>query len=291
MLANLQDYIIQSKLFKTFKVDDLLFVEYKCLVSEEAADIWTHDNYFAYVLGGRKKWKTKYGEYLVGSEEALFVTRGANTVYQYFEEPFFVLFIFMPDHFIRQVCSKYPKVIAGKTTRSSVTHSVIPLSVNKVLESYFQSLLSYFLQPKPPHRAILKLKLEELVLNILAQPDNDAIRQCFLRLAHNPKVNLEEVMKKHYSYPLSIEDYARLSARSLSSFRRDFKAVFGTTPAKWLMRERLAYSRFLLKTSDKTINEIIEESGFKNRSHFMKSFKKTFGMPPGQFRLLQTESE
>lgn len=284
MITNLQDFITQSKLFKTFSVDDLLFVEYKCLVKEKQSDIWTHHNYFAYVLGGQKKWKTQKKDYLVSSGEALFVKRGANAVYQYFDEPFFVLFIFMPDQFIQQTLAKYPELVKEVINSRSTDNAIIPLTINEVLEAFFQSLFSYFLQAKPPHQTLLKLKLEELVLNVLSQAGNETLRQCFLNMGKSPKVDLEEVMKIHYMYPLTIKDYARLCARSLSTFRRDFKAVFQMTPAKWLTQKRLEYSVFLLKTTDKNINEIIDESGFKNRSHFMKLFKQRYNLPPKQFR-------
>lgn len=284
MITNLQDYIQQSRLFKTFNIDDLLFVEYKCLINDQQSDIWAHHNYFAYVLGGQKKWKTPNGDYLVSSGEALFVQKGANSVYQYFDEPFFVLFIFLPDEFIRQTLSKYPDLLTTVESSEVPKDTIINLSLNEVLKSFFKSLFSYFLQPKPPHKSLLKLKLEELILNILTQRDNSTLRQCFLRMGQRPKVDLEEVMKTHYTYPLSIQDYARLCARSLSTFRRDFKTTFKTTPSKWLLKKRLAYSSFLLETTDKPVSEVIDESGFKNRSHFIKVFKETYGLPPNQFR-------
>lgn len=284
MIPNLQDIILNSRLFKTFSVDDLLFVEYKCLVDDHQAAIWTHHNYFAYVLGGQKMWITPEGNYHVSSGEALFVQKGANTVYQYFDEPFFVLFIFLPDEFIKKILAKYPEVIPTQVKNDQSEDAIIKLSNNEVLISFFDSLFSYFLQTKPPHPSLLKLKLEELILNILTQTDNQTLRHCLLRLGQSPKVDLETIMKNHYTYPLMIKDYARLCARSLSTFRRDFKAIFNTTPAKWLIEQRLNYGKFLLETTTKSINEIIDESGFKNRSHFMKVFKEKFGVPPNQFR-------
>ena len=58
MMVNLRDFIIQSKLFKTIDIPDLLLVDYQCYVKEHVSDIWSHESYIAYVLGGEKKWKT-----------------------------------------------------------------------------------------------------------------------------------------------------------------------------------------------------------------------------------------
>ena len=40
-------------------------------------------------------------------------------------------------------------------------------------------------------------------------------------------------MEKNFDKPLKIEDYAYLTGRSLSTFRRDFKSYFEITPQKW----------------------------------------------------------
>jgi len=282
-MINLQDMIIESKLYKTIKVDDLLFVQYECLVKEDNAQIWAHNNYLAYVLGGKKTWKTQQNGYTVTSGEALFIKKGAHTVYQYFEDQFYVLFIFLPDSFIYSTLKKYPQIIQLQDARDINSEAVLPLITNPVFESFFQSLLSYFLQPKPIQKELLKLKMEELVLNVITQPGNEKLKHYFLSLGQSQRADIKEIMETYYPNPLSIDDYAKLCARSLSAFRRDFKAIFNTTPGKWLIEKRLAFSRFLLETSDNTINDIVDECGFKNRSHFIKVFKKAYGYPPKQF--------
>ncbi|MEX1241355.1 MAG: hypothetical protein WEB30_16655 [Cyclobacteriaceae bacterium] len=52
-MLNVYDYITNTRYFKTYKVDDLLFVEYKCRLRTDRVSYWTHNNYFAYILGGR----------------------------------------------------------------------------------------------------------------------------------------------------------------------------------------------------------------------------------------------
>ena len=284
-MVNLQDMILKSNLYRTFIVEELLFVQYQCLVNDDQAEIWAHNNYFAYVLGGKKTWKAHHNAFTVSSGDVLFIKKGAHTVYQYFKDPFYVLFIFLPDNFIFGILKKYPQIIQSHGFQNSKSDSVISVETNQVFESFFQSLLSYFLQTNPPAKELVKLKMEELVLSVFTQPGNEELRQYFLTLGQNQKMELKGIMETYYPDPLSIVDYARLSARSLSTFRRDFKEVFHTTPGKWLREKRLGYSRLLLESSDDTINDIIDKCGFKNRSHFIKVFKESYGFPPNQFRL------
>jgi AraC-like DNA-binding protein len=87
-------------------------------------------------------------------------------------------------------------------------------------------------------------------------------------------------MTENYRYNLKLEQFARLSNRSLSSFKRDFQDIFHTTPGKWLLEKRLLHAMNLLCNMNKTISEAAFESGFETTSHFSRSFKEKFGVAP-----------
>ncbi len=287
-MVNIQDEIVNSGEYKTFKVDDLLFVDYRCLVEEDHSDVWAHDNYLAYVLGGEKKWKTPTNQIKVKSGDALFIKKGANTVYNYIDKPFIVLFVFIPDHFIRHVVLKHEDLELEENYDECQDNSLVLLSLNNLLESFFQSLIALFSESAVFSKNILKLKMEELVLNVLTQPGNSSLKQYFLTLSHHQKVDISDVMRNNYFRQLSINDFARLSARSISTFRRDFKRTFGTVPGRWLINKRLEYGRFLLENTDQPVSEIMDNCGFKDRSHFTKVFKETFGLSPNKYRTMKS---
>jgi len=87
-------------------------------------------------------------------------------------------------------------------------------------------------------------------------------------------------MEANYTYNLSMADYAKIAGRSMASFKREFSLLYKTTPGKWLIQRRLEYAAMLLNNSAKAVNEVAFESGFENPSHFSRSFKQNFGMPP-----------
>lgn len=84
-------------------------------------------------------------------------------------------------------------------------------------------------------------------------------------------------MEDNYCFNLSLDEYARLGNRSLSSFKRDFEKPYKSTPGKWLMEKRLNYSLHLLTNMGKTVGEASFESGFENAAHFSNAFRKRFG--------------
>jgi AraC-like DNA-binding protein len=60
--------------------------------------------------------------------------------------------------------------------------------------------------------------------------------------------------------------------------------VAGTTPSQWLLRTRLERARILLLTTDLTISELTSRVGFKDISHFSRSFRNQYGASPGRYR-------
>lgn len=97
-------------------------------------------------------------------------------------------------------------------------------------------------------------------------------------------IDLATVMSENFLYNLKVEEFAKLCGRSLSAFKRDFKNTFNTTPSKWIKSKRLEYARALLIESNLNINQICYDCGYINSSHFIKSFKEKYNIPPHKYR-------
>ena len=108
--------------------------------------------------------------------------------------------------------------------------------------------------------------------------------QAKVKKGKTARTDLETIMFENYLYNLKVEEFATLCGRSLSAFKRDFTVIFHTTPSKWIKAKRLEHARKLLLETDLNINQICYDSGFINSSHFIKSFKEKYRLPPHQFR-------
>jgi len=87
-------------------------------------------------------------------------------------------------------------------------------------------------------------------------------------------------MNRNFKFNVSIERFAYLTGRSLSAFKRDFKATFNETPNHWLVQKRLQEAYFLIEKKNKKPSEIYVDLGFEDLSHFSFAFKKVFGLTP-----------
>ena len=278
-MNNLYEYNLIAN-YKKLECDDLLFVEYQCMPGNLRSGIWSQHSYIAFIQSGTKTWVTPDGEFPVIVGDAIFCKKGAHLIKNYYEEQFCALIFFIPDDFIRQV------VLESQLEQShnEIQSAVLRLEVDLSLKIYFESMISYFLQQQNPSGYLLKLKFKELVLQVITGNINPELTAYFFSLAKEEKANLKQVMMENYLYALSQENFAKLTHRSLSSFKRDFQEIFSTSPNKWLIEMRLKYARILLLTTEEPVSEIAYKSGFETTSHFIRCFKKQYDLPPQQFR-------
>lgn len=281
-MFNLLEFVKGNRLFKQFKVNDLLFLEYKCVADQSAVKVWSKYNYFLYVVRGKKMWQSSQAKYYVCEGEAIFVKKGANIIHQFFEDGFCSLMIFVPDDFITNVIKESSAPVADSMKEK--TDAVVNLYLDEVLSAYFPSVLSYFSKNEQPPANLLQIKLKELILDLLMSPQNDSLCGYFKSLCNGSKTSIREIMESNFTYNLKLEEFAYLSGRSISSFKRDFIHTFNCTPGKWLLKRRLEHAKYLLEVTDKNINELVFETGFENASHFIRVFRQAYGAAPLQFR-------
>jgi transcriptional regulator GlxA family with amidase domain len=81
----------------------------------------------------------------------------------------------------------------------------------------------------------------------------------------------------------STRELARAFALSERSLYRFF-ARQGTTPDRWMWQQRLELAREYLRAPRATVSGVAMQVGFKDLSHFSRSFRRAFGLPPSAYR-------
>lgn len=98
-------------------------------------------------------------------------------------------------------------------------------------------------------------------------------------------------VEQHYGEKITIEQIAETAACSPSHFMRIFKDSFSCSFVEYLNDYRLSMASRLLHRSDLTVQAIAASVGFDNLSYFNRSFKKKFGVTPGNFRKSSYETK
>jgi AraC-like DNA-binding protein len=282
-MDNLQDYIENSNIFKKFEVNNLLFAEFKCPIEDSKSRIWWKNNFFAFIVSGETKLQTSTGTYILKAGDCAFAKKGSVIIHSQLQEDFCELLIFIPDNFIKNIVDKHKLTLSVSKNRS-YSDTIIPIAKDKLISTYFRSLLMYFDLPTIPPKSAIALKFEELLLNLLSGNSHLSLKGYFHEVCASSRPSIKSIMEANFTQNLSIAEYAGMCSRSNSTFKSEFKQLFGTSPGKWLLKKRLEHSLYLLENTDMTISEIAYASGFENISHFIKVFKNKFGSTPGKIK-------
>ena len=83
---------------------------------------------------------------------------------------------------------------------------------------------------------------------------------------------------------LSMDFIANETAISKMQLYRKIKEITKKTPTEFIRSIRMMHAEKLLKTTNKTIQEIMYESGFNNKTYFYREFLKKHNKTPKEFR-------
>jgi len=283
-LMNMYDEIHSNLHFNKFAVGELLFVEYKCPIEQETAGVWTPMDYFVHVLSGRKTWRTTEATWTLEKGDTLFFKKGACVLHQDFKDDFCLLLFFVSDDFIRDVVREVSGQLSVRQEGGALHKGAILVNGDVTLAAYFQSMLSYFSGTAKPAETLLTLRLKELIVSILLGGNNPELAAYFQSLLKSDAPPLSQIMEANFCYNLALEEFAKLSHRSLSTFKRDFRKYYNQPPGKWLLQKRLEYSAVLLKNPALNVSQVAMDCGFEDLSHFSRAFKEKFGTSPANFR-------
>jgi AraC-like DNA-binding protein len=93
-----------------------------------------------------------------------------------------------------------------------------------------------------------------------------------------------DAMDRSFAQPLDVPTLARLAHVSPAHFSRQFRAVFGETPHRYLQRRRVERAMELLRETDSPVTEICLDVGFNSLGTFSRTFRAIVGEPPSAYR-------
>ncbi|MBR1927307.1 MAG: response regulator [Bacteroidales bacterium] len=83
---------------------------------------------------------------------------------------------------------------------------------------------------------------------------------------------------------MSFEELYSLMGMSRSNVYRKLQRLTGMSPSQFINSVKIHHAAHLLRSTNKTVQEIMYESGYNHKSHFYKEFSKIYGMTPREMR-------
>lgn len=116
--------------------------------------------------------------------------------------------------------------------------------------------------------------------------DNQESRPTANQEEQNPMVEkLKKIIEENISDPnLSPDQLSSALGISRTKLYRDLKGIDGQSLSDYIRNFRLEKAAHLLLTTQMNVQEVMNEVGFVNSSHFTKIFKLRFNMPPTEYK-------
>lgn len=284
--------LIPQRLFQDKQVTTILRDGNICILQKELTyPVAQREGYVAnhvvsILLSGEQHIRTYEDKLIrVQPNEVLFIPRGMYYITDLLPKQgtFKSLLFYFNDAIIQKFLST--------TSVSEISRTSVPdhlkFGVVPSIRVFAESLISIYQIQQLRNRNFLDVKMLELLYLLNDLAEDQLFADFLFRLTLPKKRNIKTFMENNFDKPLKIEDYAYLTGRSVSTFRRNFKSYYDRTPQKWLKEKRMDKALQLLNERDVSVTQVAYEVGYENISYFIKEFRGQVGLSPKQYLLAQ----
>ena len=285
--------LIPERLFSNTDVHVLLRKENNCILHKHLSQsIVDREGYISkdaisIIVNGHQSIETYDGAVVEAhANEALILPQGLYHVSDLLtQNGTFESLLFYFDH---SIISIFLDQIKHKVQNELIHPEIQKISLTTSIKLFTDSIVKIYKSSKSSHPEIYNLKMLELLHLIHTEHPTIHLPQLLFAYTKPTKRDMRHFMEDNFYKPLKIEDYAQLTGRSLSSFRRDFRQLFQTTPNKWIQNKRLDRAINTLKQREINITDLAHSVGYENVSYFIRAFKMRTGLSPKQYALSQS---
>ena len=97
-------------------------------------------------------------------------------------------------------------------------------------------------------------------------------------------LRVRDLIDRAFAGPLDVPALARSAHVSEDYFSRSFKAAFGETPHRYLLRRRMERAKALLRAGELSVTEVCFAVGFNSLGSFSSQFRRFVGESPTSYR-------
>lgn len=140
-------------------------------------------------------------------------------------------------------------------------------------------LCSKYMNDMPKEQAILLLKKKYPTLKRWAQKEDT-------QNEYHKSINLVlDYINQNLKETPDLDKLSQIANISAFHFHRIFKAIIGENIGEYVQRLKLEYAAGQLVTTDLTLDEIAEKTGYNSLHSLSKAFKKHFSVSPTRYKL------
>lgn len=168
--------------------------------------------------------------------------------------------------------------LCGQSTGAGFLHfraaDIVPI------QNLIENLLFILLQETPNKRKMSQMTMALLFLQLMGHTDalasQDPGQAAILQVL--------AYVESHYAGG-SLTELARELHYDLYTLSREIKRKTGKTYTRLVQERRLAQAAFLLKNTDRNVDNIAHAVGYENMGYFHRIFREAYGVSPREYRV------
>ncbi|MFT3909197.1 MAG: AraC family transcriptional regulator [Ferruginibacter sp.] len=284
---NLPDDIFPDQ---TGSAESIIFHDYSAAIGSFKGRSILNKNAISLVIRGEKTMHFAEKTVHVNMDEFHFLSAGNCLASMNLSDKtiFRSILIFFDNKILADFYLRHDGQIAKiKSKQKLNSEPYISFKKDEFVLNFINSLLLLLQTKTQLSQAMKLLKFEELMLYLLERYPLKLLS--FQNEKHKDFDDLEirKAVEVNITSHISIDELAFLCNTSVSTFKRRFEKIYGTSPNKWMLNKRMELAKQLLMHGNERPAEVYHKVGYENHSSFSQSFKQVYGMKPKEFQMKQ----
>lgn len=158
---------------------------------------------------------------------------------------------------------------------------------NRNLILLIKMIMEEMREKKGHYKEYVHSLLLTLMIEIIRSGEKEAA-ECDSTYRKNGMLQISEALdyvRNEYAKPIKIEALAKLCHMSETHFRRIFENDMGMSPTEYINLIRVQKACDLMITTNDSMDEVAQKSGFSTTSTFNRNFKRYFNTSPYQWKI------
>ena len=170
------------------------------------------------------------------------------------------------------------------TSKDSEDYSIIQCSTSlPTIRQCFENILNEMKMKQEGYKVICQNYLEILVLQI-SRKDHVSYDLIENHKSSNECYKVKCYIDTNYHDKITLDFLSELSNLNKYYLSHKFTSLYGKSPIAYLNQVRIMACKDLLRTTNHSIEEIVEMTGFSSSSYLAQTFHKNCNMTPQQYR-------
>ncbi|MCC5925975.1 MAG: AraC family transcriptional regulator N-terminal domain-containing protein [Bacteroidetes bacterium] len=179
---------------------------------------------------------------------------------------------------------QYPRMQDSGEWEFSDRHYAHFSNTNR-LNQNLDHIIHCFTDEQPYRDVLIDLNTSRLIIHMLQSEARRILLDSSLKSsASNGLQAVIQFIRANLHTRIAIEQLEKIACCSRASLYRYFQQEMGCSPVEFITRERMNKAAIQLRKGD-SVTQTCYEFGYQSVTHFSQTFKKTFGVTPGQYRI------